>query len=81
MLAPMPYSGMFPPEERSTTDRGRPHDARVDRVDRDVAATIMEHLGPRTRPCGSPSCGYGGAMARVPVEATAYAHRQAAGSW
>ena len=71
----MPYSGMFPPEEEEYHPAAVGH-VHVDRVDRDVAAAIMEHLGASDAPMQVAQLQVlGGAMARVPVEATAYAHR------
>ena len=78
MVKASPYSEMFPPEEEG----GDYHptavavNMHIDRVDRDLAATIVDHLersdasmaAAQLRPLG-------GAMARVPADATAYAHR------
>jgi FAD/FMN-containing dehydrogenase len=77
MVQAMPYGGMFPPEpEEEFHPTAVGHTMFVDRVNGTVADTIMEHLQAsdaamrvvQLRPLG-------GAMARVPVEATAFAHR------
>jgi FAD/FMN-containing dehydrogenase len=48
----------------------------LDRVDRDVAETILEHIGASTAQMAVAQLRVlGGAMARVPADATAYAHR------
>jgi FAD/FMN-containing dehydrogenase len=75
MVQPMPYVGMFPPEEEfHPTAVG--HTMFVDRVDRDVADTILEHLQASDAAMRVVQLrALGGAMARVPVEATAFAHR------
>jgi FAD/FMN-containing dehydrogenase len=78
MLRPMHYPEMYPPEEE-----GEYHPiaaARtmfLDRVDRSVAELILDWL---QRSSGSMAVtqlrALGGAMARVPSDATAFAHRQ-----
>src|SRR5690606_36622851 len=48
----------------------------MDRIDRDVAATIVEHLqASKAMVSVGQFSPLGGAMARVPAEATAFAHR------
>jgi FAD/FMN-containing dehydrogenase len=77
MLQPMPYSGLFPSEEGEYHPTAVARTMFVDTVDREVAATIMEHLEASDAPVRAVQLRVlGGAMARVPVEATAYAHRQ-----
>jgi FAD/FMN-containing dehydrogenase len=75
MVKPMPYAGMFPPEgEFHPTAVG--HTMFLDRVDAEVAGTIMEHLQASDAAMRVVQLrALGGAMARVPVEATAFAHR------
>jgi Berberine and berberine like len=77
MVQPMPYSGMFPPEggeEFHPTVVS--HIMFVDTVDRPVADTVMEHLQASDAPVRAVELRVlGGAMARVPVDATAFAHR------
>ncbi|MET0827720.1 MAG: FAD-binding oxidoreductase [Acidimicrobiales bacterium] len=78
MLQPAPYTVMFPPEE----GEGEYHPTAVahtmfmDTVDRQMADTIMEQLQASDAPVRAVQLrALGGAMARVPVEATAFAHR------
>jgi FAD/FMN-containing dehydrogenase len=78
MLRPMPYAEMFPPEE------GEYHPTTVGRtlflntIGQDEAETIMHYLKTSDAPFRVAQLRVlGGAMARVPVEATAYAHRHA----
>jgi FAD/FMN-containing dehydrogenase len=76
MVQPMPYAGVFPPEEEfHPTAVG--HTMFLDRVDAEVAGTIMEHLQASDAAMRVVQLrALGGAMARVPVEATACAHRR-----
>ncbi len=78
MLRPMHYPEMYPPEEGG----GDYHPVAasrtmfIDRVDRSVAETILNHLKASTASMAVTQLrALGGAMARVPVEATAFAHR------
>jgi len=75
MVRPMPYAGMFPPEEEfHPTAAG--HTMYLDRVDGTVADTILEHIQASDAAMRAVQLrALGGAMARVPVEATAFAHR------
>jgi FAD/FMN-containing dehydrogenase len=72
-----PYSVMFPPagdEEYHPTAAAL--NMHVDHVDRDVAATILEFLEKSDATLRAAQLRVlGGAMARVPSDATAYAHR------
>jgi FAD/FMN-containing dehydrogenase len=75
-LQPMPYSGMFPPREGGFHPTAVAHTMFVDRVDHQVAATILRHLEASDALMRSAELRVlGGAMARVPVQATAFAHR------
>ena len=75
MLKPMPYPEIYPPEE----DFHPTAVARtmfIDSIDRDVSQTILEHLRASDAPMRVAQIRVlGGAMARVPAEATAFAHR------
>ena len=75
MLKPMPYPEIYPPEE----DFHPTAVARtmfIDSIDRDVSQTIVEHLRASDAPMRVAQIRVlGGAMARVPAEATAFAHR------
>lgn len=79
MLKPMTYPEIYPPEEGG----GDYHPVAasrtmfVDRIDRAVAETILNHLESSTAMMKVAQLRVlGGAMARVPVDATAFAHRQ-----
>ena len=79
MLRPMHYPEMYPPEEGG----GDYHPVAVsrtmfiDRVDHSVAETILNHLKASTGSMAVTQLRVlGGAMARVPVDATAFAHRK-----
>ena len=77
MVRPIPYAQMFPPEEG-----GNFHPAAVqrtmflDHVDRSVAGVILEHLRASSAFMSVAQLRVlGGAISRIPVEATAFAHR------
>ena len=77
MVKPMQYPEIYPPEQDEYHPVAASHTMFVDRIDRSVAEVILTHLRSSTaimavaqlRPLG-------GAMARVPVDATAFAHRK-----
>ena len=76
MLQPMPYAGMFPAEEEDYRPTAVGRTMFVDTVDGDVAATVMRHLEASDAPVRVAQLRVlGGAMARVPADATAFAHR------
>jgi FAD/FMN-containing dehydrogenase len=76
LLQPMPYSGMFPPEEEAYHPTAVAHSMFINRVDHEVASTILEHLEASDAAMRVAQLRVlGGAMARVPVQATAFAHR------
>ncbi|MCI0649660.1 MAG: FAD-binding oxidoreductase [Chloroflexi bacterium] len=76
MVRPMRYPEMFPPEEEyHPTAVGRT--LFVDTIGRDVAETIVGYLQASDATLRVAQLRVlGGAMARVPAEATAFAHRQ-----
>jgi len=78
MLRPMTYSEMFPPEEGGDyhpVAAGRT--MFLDGVDRSVAELMMDRLQSSTAMMAVTQLRVlGGAMARVPVDATAFAHRE-----
>jgi FAD/FMN-containing dehydrogenase len=76
MLAPMPYAEMFPPEEEEYHPLAVGRTMFVDTVDGEVAGTILRHLEASDAAVRVAQLRVlGGAMARVPAEATAFAHR------
>ena len=77
MLRPMPYPEVYPPEEEGYHPLAKGHTMFVDTIGRPEAETILEHLGTSTAMMGVAQLRtLGGAMARVPADATAFAHRQ-----
>lgn len=76
MLHPMSYPEIYPPEDESFHPMGVTHTMFVDVVDRRAAEIIVDHLGASTAPMAVTQLRVlGGAVARVPADATAYAHR------
>lgn len=77
MLRPMTYPEMFPPEDADYRPVAVSRTMFLDRVTRSDAELILNHL---QRSTGSMAVTQlrvlGGAMARVPSDATAFAHRQ-----
>ncbi len=75
MVRPMQYPEIYPPEESSYHPVAAGRTMFVDSIDRPVAETILDHLQAST---GSMAVAQlrvlGGAMARVPGDATAFAH-------
>jgi FAD/FMN-containing dehydrogenase len=72
----MPYPEIYPPDEESYHPTAVTHTMFVDAIDRDAAETIVEHLQASDAPMRVAQLRVlGGAMARVPVAATAFAHR------
>lgn len=76
MTHPGPYSDMYLPEG----EEYHPIAARtmfIDRVDRPVAETILEHINQSNAQMAAAQLRVlGGAIARVPSDATAFAHRK-----
>jgi FAD/FMN-containing dehydrogenase len=76
MVQPMPYPGMYPPEEEGYHPTAVSHTMFVDHIDHQVADTIMEQLQASDAAMRVAQLRVlGGAMARVPVDATSFAHR------
>jgi FAD/FMN-containing dehydrogenase len=72
----MSYPEMYPPEEGDYHPTAAARTLFMDVVDRDVAQTIVEYLQASDAPMRVAQLRVlGGAMARVPVDATAFAHR------
>jgi FAD/FMN-containing dehydrogenase len=77
MVKPMPYPEIYPPEEEDYHPTAVGHTMFVDTIDRGVADTIMERLQASDATMRVAQLRVlGGAMARVPAEATAFAHRR-----
>ncbi|NWG05590.1 MAG: FAD-binding oxidoreductase [Chloroflexi bacterium] len=78
MLRPMAYSEMFPPEENGDYHPvAASRTMFLDRVDRSVAQFILETLAKSTASMAVTQLRVlGGAMVRVPSDATAFSHRQ-----
>ena len=77
MVKPGRYPEMYPPDDESYHPLATTRTMFIDKVDRDVAETILEHLNASTAMLRVAQLRVlGGAMARVPVEATAFAHRR-----
>jgi FAD/FMN-containing dehydrogenase len=76
MLKPMPYPEIYPPEDESYHPLAITKTMFVERIDLPVAETIMEHLEASDAAMRVAQLRVlGGAMARVPADATAFAHR------
>jgi len=79
----MPYPEVYPPEQEGYHPVAITRTMFVDHIGRAEAETILEHLATSTATSGGGPVGggvaqlrtLGGAMARVPVDATAFAHR------
>ncbi|HEX8132009.1 MAG TPA: FAD-binding oxidoreductase [Actinomycetes bacterium] len=76
MVAPMPYPGIYPPEDEAFHPTAIGHTMFVDAIDLPVAETILEYLRSSDAPMRVAQLRVlGGAMARVPADATAFVHR------
>jgi FAD/FMN-containing dehydrogenase len=77
MLKPMRYPEMYPPEDANYHPTAVSRTMFVDRIDRRVSGLIFETLQASDAAVRVAQLRVlGGAMARVPVEATAFAHRK-----
>lgn len=77
MLRPMRYPEMYPPEQAGYHPVAASRTMFIDSVDQHTAAVILDHLCRSTAQMAATQIRVlGGAMARVPAEATAFAHRQ-----
>lgn len=78
MVQPMPYPKIYLPEEENYHPTASSRTLFTDAIDRQTAATVLEHLEASDASLRVAQIRVlGGAMARVPVEATAFAHRKA----
>jgi FAD/FMN-containing dehydrogenase len=76
LMHPGPYTDMYPPEDPDYHPLAFSLTGFLDRVDRSTAETIMDRLGKIDASMRAVQLRVlGGAIARVPDEATAYAHR------
>jgi FAD/FMN-containing dehydrogenase len=76
MLRPMRYPEIYPPEEEGFHPTAIGQTMFADVIDRRTAETIIDHLHVGTAPMRVTQLRVlGGAMARVPANATAFAHR------
>jgi FAD/FMN-containing dehydrogenase len=76
MLRPMPYPEIYLPEEEDYHPIAAGRTMFVDGVDREAASTILDRIEASTAMMAVTQIRVlGGAMARVPADATAFAHR------
>jgi FAD/FMN-containing dehydrogenase len=76
LVKPMAYPEIYPPEDPDYHPAAVGHTMFVDHVDRQVAETIVKYLQASDASLRVAQLRVlGGAMARVPAEATAFAHR------
>ena len=78
MVKPMSYPEIYPPEEDDYHPVASARTMFLDDIDRPVAETILDYLHASTAQMTVAQIRVlGGAMARVPADATAFAHRSA----
>jgi FAD/FMN-containing dehydrogenase len=76
MVKPMPYPEIYPPEDEAYHPVASARTMFIDTIDRSVAETIVEYLQTSSAQMAAAQIRVlGGAMARVPADATAFAHR------
>jgi FAD/FMN-containing dehydrogenase len=76
MVKPMPYPEIYPPEDDDYHPVASARTMFIDTLDRSLAETIVEYLRTsRAQMAVAQIRVLGGAMARVPADATAFAHR------
>jgi Berberine and berberine like len=77
MVKPIPYPEIYPPDDDSYHPTAVGYTMFLDRVDRDVAATMVEGLEASDAPLRAVQLRVlGGEMARIPADATAFGHRK-----
>jgi FAD/FMN-containing dehydrogenase len=77
MVKEMAYPEMYPPEDDSYRPLAFDHTLFLDSVDRAAGQAIVDHLNASDASLRAVQLRVlGGAMARVPVDATAFAHRE-----
>ena len=76
LVRPMPYPEIYPPDDPDYHPLAASRTLFVDRIDRDVAGLIVDRLNASDASLRVAQLRVlGGAMARVPADATAFAHR------
>jgi hypothetical protein len=76
MVKPGPYAAMYPPEDPNYRPTAVSRTMFVDSIDARAAETILDYLSKSDAAMRAAQLrALGGAMARVPADATAYAHR------
>ena len=76
MVRPMKYSEIYPPEEGEYHPVASSRTMFVDQIDRSVSKMILDRLNDSSASMAVAQLRMlGGAMSRVPVDATAFAHR------
>jgi hypothetical protein len=76
-LGPVPYADLFPPEPEGETVISEVRTLFLDHIGEAEAATMLEALQASSAPMRVAQIRVlGGALARVPVDATAFAHRE-----
>jgi FAD/FMN-containing dehydrogenase len=76
MVRPMPYPAIYPPHDEDHHPVASLRTMFLDGVDEQAAESIVDHLQAATSPMAVAQLRVlGGAMARVPAAATAFAHR------
>ena len=77
MVKPMQYPEIYPPEQGEYHPIAASRTMFVDHIDHSVAESILKYLQSSTAMMAATQLRVlGGAMARVPVDATAFAHRK-----
>ncbi|HSC92949.1 MAG TPA: FAD-binding oxidoreductase [Gaiellaceae bacterium] len=77
LVRPMPYPEIYPPDDPDYRPTAVAHTMFVDRIDADAAQVIDDHLRASDAPMRVAQLRVlGGAMALVPDDATAFAHRR-----
>ena len=77
LVRPMPYPELYPPEDPDFHPIASIRTMFLDGVDLRAAKAIVEHLQAATSPMAATQLRVlGGAVARVPADATAFAHRE-----